>query len=313
MSTATTQPEPLQLAEWLDFWSQPTAKKAAAALRRLHAENQQLRADLEAVGAGGIGPLIPATVQHQHKPSRDNDLQRENGHLITSSSTAPAGWRLVPVEPTPEMLRAAIDAPRPAVYVDSLSAAENLINSTKYRAMLAAAPQPPGGQEPDWQDLYRKEKRRAEMWIAKYEQDIGKLEVAVPVAARPPSVAARTCANCLHNSPPFGNCDGCSQQNDDADDEGNWEPIPEPQGEQEPALVVAYDKQGWGQMLDDMREIPDGTPLYTHPQPKREPLKKEEIDRIINDLDPIFLDTPTGFEEEFCRAIERAHGIGGEA
>lgn len=100
-------------------------------------------------------------------------------------------WKLVPVEPTQAMLRAAIDAPRPAVYVDSLSAAENLINSTKYRAMLAAAPQPPaveqpqGGQEPDWQDLYRKEKRRAEMWIAKYEKDISKLQLAVPVAAQP--------------------------------------------------------------------------------------------------------------------------------
>lgn len=89
MSTATAQPEPLQLAEWLDFWSQPTAKKAASELRRLHAENEQLRADLEAIGAGDIGPLIPATVQHQHKMSNDNELQRENGHLITSSSTNP--------------------------------------------------------------------------------------------------------------------------------------------------------------------------------------------------------------------------------
>ena len=89
MSTATQQPDPLQLAEWLDFWSQPTAKKAAAALRRLHAENQQLRADLEAVSAGGVGPLIPTTVQHQIKLSRNNDLQRESGHSSTSSSTAP--------------------------------------------------------------------------------------------------------------------------------------------------------------------------------------------------------------------------------
>lgn len=63
MSTATAQPEPLQLAEWLDFWSQPTAKKAAAALRRLHAENEQLRADLEAIGAGGVGPLMHPAAQ----------------------------------------------------------------------------------------------------------------------------------------------------------------------------------------------------------------------------------------------------------
>ncbi len=344
MSTAT-QPEALQLADLLDSGKHLVLverKNAASELRRLHAENEQLRADLEAIGAGDIGPLIPATVQHQHKLSNDNDLQRENGHLITSSSTVPAGWRLVPVEPTEKMVdmgrglssfpdgvyRAMLDAaPQPPapgckatkrgdhVVCDDCKSAWDA-NDKNPPACVPAPPaveQPHVGKEPDWKDLYQKEKRRAEMWIAKYEKDIGKLQVAVPVAAQPPSVAARTCANCLHNKPPFGNCDGCSQQNDDADDEGNWEPIPEPQGEQEPALVVAYDKQGWRQMLDDMREIPDGTPLYTHPQPKREPLKKEEIDRIINDIDPIFLDTPTGFEEEFCRAIERAHGIGGEA
>ena len=168
-------------------------------------------------------------------------------------------------------------------------------------------PQPLGGQEPDWQDMYLKEKRRAEMWISKHEKDIGKLQVAVPVAAQPPSVAARTCANCLHNKPPFGNCDGCSQQNDDADDEGNWEPIPEPQGEQEPALVVAYDKQGWRQMLDDMREMPDGTPLYTRPQPKREPLTDEQI----LGFGPGQEDAEWTYEDQlyFARAIENAHNI----
>lgn len=176
MNTTTQQPEPLRLADALENGSYLLSVERAATcaeLRRLHAieaehiklcrdyqdtwdsrdrlhaENQQLRADLEAIGAGGVGPLMPATVQHQHKSNIDNDLQRENGQLITSSSTAPAGWKLVPVEPTREMLRAAIDAPRPAVYVDSLSAAENLIDSTKYRAMLAAAPQPPVVDRPN--------------------------------------------------------------------------------------------------------------------------------------------------------------------
>ena len=39
------------------------------------------------------------------------------------------------------------------------------------------------------------------------------------------------------------------------------------------------------------------------------PLTDEQIDRIIADLAPVFLDTPTGFEEDFCRAIEAAHNI----
>ena len=72
------QPEALRLADDLDDLDSVFARtglfgEAASELRRLHAENQQLRADLEAVGAGGIGPLIPATVQHQHKLSKDND------------------------------------------------------------------------------------------------------------------------------------------------------------------------------------------------------------------------------------------------
>jgi len=40
-------------------------------------------------------------------------------------------------------------------------------------------------QEIDWKDMYEKEKRRSEMWIAKYEKDIGPLEKAGPVAAQP--------------------------------------------------------------------------------------------------------------------------------
>ncbi len=37
----------------------------------------------------------------------------------------------------------------------------------------------------DWKDMYEKQKRRAEMWIAKYEADIGPLETAGPVAQQP--------------------------------------------------------------------------------------------------------------------------------
>jgi hypothetical protein len=43
--------------------------------------------------------------------------------------------------------------------------------------------QPAPMQDVDWKDMYEKEKRRSEMWVAKYEKDIGPLEYAVPVAA----------------------------------------------------------------------------------------------------------------------------------
>ena len=35
-------------------------------------------------------------------------------------------------------------------------------------------------QEPDWKEQYEYQKRRAEMWIAKYEKDIGPLEKVQP-------------------------------------------------------------------------------------------------------------------------------------
>lgn len=87
-----------------------------------------------------------------------------------------------------------------------------------------------------------------------------------------------------------------------------------PQVDQEPYLY--YDPENgdtWTQeAIDDGLRPPDGLiSLYTNQ--KQAPLTDEQIDGIIRDLDPPWLDTPTGFEEEFCRAIERAHGIGGEA
>lgn len=54
------QPEALRLAEWLELHAiDGMERKAAAELRRLHAENEQLRAALEAVGTGGVGPMMP--------------------------------------------------------------------------------------------------------------------------------------------------------------------------------------------------------------------------------------------------------------
>jgi len=44
---------------------------------------------------------------------------------------------------------------------------------------------PQSAQEPDWKDQYEKQKRRAEMWIAKYEKDIGLLERVKLMHAEP--------------------------------------------------------------------------------------------------------------------------------
>jgi hypothetical protein len=53
----------------------------------------------------------------------------------------PACMKLVPIEPTPAMLRAARNAPIPMVLLDSISARQDLEAKAKYSAMIAAAPE----------------------------------------------------------------------------------------------------------------------------------------------------------------------------
>lgn len=94
-------------------WGRTGLELAAvtAKLEQLRTENARLLAELEAVGAGGVQPL-----------------------------RAEAGWALVPVEPTREMVEAAFDAlPN--------SPLEGNIRR-HYRAMLAAAPKAPQQCEP---------------------------------------------------------------------------------------------------------------------------------------------------------------------
>ena len=45
---------------------------------------------------------------------------------------------------------------------------------------LVIAPKEEAKDEIDWKDMYEKQKRHSEMWVAKYEKDIGPLEKAVP-------------------------------------------------------------------------------------------------------------------------------------
>ena len=102
--------EALRLAAWLNegAWHQMRLGDVEAAgreLRRQHARISELQAELEAVGAGGVQAL----------------------------SAAPVGWKLVPVEPTQEML----EAPSNAWPADA---------KVTWTAMLAASPTPPAEQ-----------------------------------------------------------------------------------------------------------------------------------------------------------------------
>ena len=103
-------------------------------IKNLQARVADLEAQLYAVGAGGVG----STVARQDHPEQHLDM-------------VPAGWKLVPVEPTEEMRDAGKDAHYEAETRTSDSDAWSLTGfahravraSYVYRAMLAAAPQPP--------------------------------------------------------------------------------------------------------------------------------------------------------------------------
>lgn len=59
--------------------------------------------------------------------------------------TLPEGWELVPVEPTREMMAAAMSAvtqPQDLLYSQSGWGMNEMAARTRYRAMLAAAPKP---------------------------------------------------------------------------------------------------------------------------------------------------------------------------
>lgn len=96
--------------------------------------------------------------------------------------------------------------------------------------------------------------------------------------------------------------------------------LEKPQGEQEPALVQVRRKSSssWDEAtsIECAEHLVKNHPhryemrlLYTHPQPKREPLTNSQINRLVADGEiPL-----SGNPYEVTRAIERAHGIGGEA
>jgi hypothetical protein len=76
---------------------------------------------------------------------------------------------------------------------------------------------------------------------------------------------------------------------------------------QEPVATVIKKGADRQWMSERLASLPDGIySLYTTPpaQPAPVPLTDEQIDEIVNRLDPLFLDVPQGFTTDFVRAIE---------
>ena len=87
--------------------------------------------------------------------------------------------------------------------------------------------------------------------------------------------------------------------------------------EQEPVAVInGYSYYGGHPTVEVTKPattLPLGMPLYAHPQPPRQPLTDDEIEKLFPYTHAWLYEI--GLEEatKFARSIEAAHGIGGEA
>ena len=281
----------LALKEWISKteWVQATAQPLELGRHRADVIKQRfdhLSAKMEAIGAGGVGPLMKrkpsveeviqmtkdaavlgnieslfnacmhqeyckrwkAQAEHQHKSSNDNDLQPGTAHL--STSTTLAGWKLVPVTPTIRMRQSAwawTDAP-----------------TSVYQAMLAAAPQPPKQKPAIAVPAFNHVAQRkldgllADGWAISGYSIIKQL----------PSSEMR------HGFVTAGGLVGWWQQPTTAEQPPAVE---QPQGEQEPVPVSWVENFGggvaYGPYHEAARNLPIGVRLnlYTRPQPPRQP------------------------------------------
>ena len=124
--------------------------------------------------------------------------------------------------------------------------------------------------------------------------------------------------------PPYGECDECgTEYSFDPTDGGSIcvaclkERLKQPQCEQEPVAWLTIEVMGPRTKVDvewedQLQKLPSGIyKLYTHPQPKREPLTDEQIDKIGSEHEKFTKGGSEWFDRwTFARAIERAHGIG---
>lgn len=328
----TKQPEALRLAAALEggtYLLSVERDSTATELRRLHAENALLHYTLTAY-TGVSEALAVEQALAAMKNITDFDglssakqalsavLDHPQNHVPDAGNMVPAGWKLVPVEPTDDML----------YDIQEFSHILPPRGKRIWAHMLNAAPQPPTVKD--------------------------SLTVEQPQANQPAMtpIAQRKLDSLLAEGYTISGYSIYHEQKHQlgfvtgAGLVGWWRPdgmeYPQPQGEQEPVGFVrqidieqiAKTPSDWGAMSGRVMGF-NTVPVYTHPQPKRE----TQFDAISVDQERL--------AEQFCAeiagprggkpslpdpvrllemaealyraeahqngAIERAHRIGGEA
>lgn len=185
-------------------------------------------------------------------------LDRPQNHIPGVRNMAQAGWKLVPVVPTTRM----VDAAR----------SQSSFPAGVWRAMLDAAPKPPTVKD--------------------------SLTVEQPQADQPAMtpIAQRKLEDLVASGYTISGYSVYHEQKHQhgfvtgAGLVGWWKPegveYPQPLGEQEPVSVARVDDlEGGGRVRALAMNLSLDAPLYTHPQPKREPLTDEEIDKLCQQFD----------------------------
>lgn len=233
----------------------------------LRAEVESLRAQLEAIGAGGVGQLAPlqpspeAVIQMARDAAALGNIEspfnacmhqdnckrwKAQASAATQSGGITPGWKLVPVAHTLEMSIAFGEC-----FYSKRRACDDDDIQDIWDSLLKAAPQPPQvEQEPvAWQER---------------QERLG-------------------------------------------GDFGNWYPCGKP------SPKANFGQTGyWSELSCGIKY--QWRPLYTHPQPKREPLTDDRIKAFGKE----WAKEPGWYEFEesdfigCIRAVERAHEIGGE-
>lgn len=215
-------------------------------------------------------------------------LEQPQNHIEQHLGMVPAGWKLVPVEPTREMIEDGKDAhyeaekriQEPGAWKQGGFAKRAVRAAHVFQAMLAAAPQPPTTED------------------SSVVQPQANQPALTPVAQRKLdslltegyTISGYSIYHKQKHQHGFVTGSGLV---------GWWKPegveYPQPQSEQEPvAWLKTWDSVGHartGMKRVDLTPecetwlanmFPVITPLYTHPQPKRNPLTDEQIDAIAD-------------------------------
>lgn len=235
-------------------------------------------------------------------------LDQPKNHVPDAGNMVPSGWKLVPVEPTRDMLINWIKA-------DVVS---NRTAPDLYRAMLAAAPQPPA---PGCKATKRGDHVVCDDCKSAWDANDKNPPACVPAppAVEQPTGGAREAFEAwCHLVGLMQQSHGIVSINSHTDTAWlAWQAAiangQQPQGEQDSQASAAYD------MIDrylrnnlhddDYSEYSAALDsIYTHPQPKREPLSDDDLCKVFPAI-ATYTEANKTLYRSIARAIEAAHNI----